>query len=111
MLINNFNPWILELDAELIESDSDEELDDDDIAGLSEEQRNIKIAEKQRYVRTYSRVSIRVYVYLTLLNSSQLNLTLFHCIIIHLFIWRYRDQIEQSLARKKQFEQQTKMRR
>lgn len=25
--------------------------------------------------------------------------------------YRYRDQIEQSLARKKQFEQQTKMRR
>ena len=65
MLINNFNPWILELDAELIESDSDEELDDDDIAGLSEEQRNIKIAEKQRYVRIYFCAFVRVYVYFT----------------------------------------------
>ena len=35
------------------------------------------------------------------------------CLMIVVFILftRYRDQIEQSLARKKQFEQQTKMRR
>jgi hypothetical protein len=38
----------LQLDAELIESDSDEDYDDDNHAGLSEEQRSIKIAEKQR---------------------------------------------------------------
>lgn len=52
----------MELDAELIESDSDEELDDNDHAGLSEEQRIIKIAEKQRYVPTYFRMFVRLYV-------------------------------------------------
>ena len=45
----------MQLDAELIESDSDEDYDDDNHAGLSEEQRNIKIAEKQRLVRTCTR--------------------------------------------------------
>ena len=60
----------MELDAELIESDSDEDFDDDNTAGLSEEQRNIKIAEKQRFVLVYERVWVCVYVRVQILVST-----------------------------------------